>query len=66
MSVLVVYKMAACAPWKNYQKNMAQKQYGKAKNLVLERRSMIVQRLSSEDSGKAQKYASQGAREFVP
>ena len=33
---------------------------------ILEKQSVTVQRLSAEVSGKAQKYTSVGAREFVP
>ena len=36
------------------------------KGNILERQELVVQRLSSEVSGKAQKYTRVGPREFVP
>ena len=49
-----------------FPKTIAQKRVGKSKNSIIEKGAMTVQRLSSEVSGKAQKYARMGAREFVP
>ena len=37
-----------------------------AGDLILRNGELVVQRLSSEVSGKAQKYSRIGAREFVP
>ena len=39
---------------------------GDTKHTLIERNELTVQQLSSEESGKAQKYAGIGPREFVP
>ncbi len=62
--------MADRAAWKNYKAQMKEKRVGKKKNnsgvRILEEECIVVQRLSAEASGKAQKYTRIGAREFVP
>ena len=62
--------MADRAAWKNYKAQMKEKRVGKKKNnsgvRILEEECIVVQRLSAEVSGKAQKYTRIGAREFVP
>ena len=61
--------MAANA-WKNYKQAVANKRLGnKKKNPssdILKKEEIIIQRLSAEVSGKAQKYSRIGPREFVP
>ena len=44
-------------------KNMTKKDSGKS---LKDLETIVVQRLSAEVSGKAQKYSRSGAREFVP
>lgn len=61
--------MADRAAWKNYKTQMKEKRTGKKKNnsgvRILEEECIVVQRLSADVSGKAQKYTRIGAREFV-
>ena len=54
--------------WKNFKKNMKDKRVTKGKRkerCVLNSGELVVQRLSSSVSGKAQKYSRVGPREFV-
>jgi hypothetical protein len=59
--------MADRAAWKNYKTQMKEKRTGKKKNnsgvRILEEECIVVQRLSADVSGKAQKYTRIGARE---
>lgn len=60
-------KMAA--HWKNFKTAMKEKRTGKRKapsHDILQKEEIIIQRLSTEVSGKAQKYSRIGPREFVP
>ena len=55
--------------WKNYKQTIANKRTGKKKtpsNDILKKEEIVVQRLSAEVAGKAQKYSRIGPREFVP
>ena len=56
--------------WKKYKQTIANKRLGNKKNSpstdILKKEEIIVQRLSAEVSGKAQKYSRIGPREFVP
>jgi len=57
---------ATMAQWRNFQTQMRQKRTGKKKeNDGIGTDEIIIQRLSSEVSGKAQKYSRVGPREFV-
>ena len=61
--------MADREAWKKFKKQMTAKRGIKKNNSgvqILEQESITVQRLSSDVSGKAQKYTRVGAREFVP
>ena len=66
-----VYKMA---DWRKFKAKMKEKRVekgrGKKKDMAVswsqENDTLIIQRLSAEVSGKAQKYSRIGAREFVP
>ena len=60
--------MSDCNRFKNKMKekcckSMAKKDSGKS---LEDLETIVVQRLSAEVSGKAQKYSRSGAREFVP
>ena len=60
-------KMAAA--WKNFKTAMKEKRTGKKGGLsndILAKQEVVIQRLSAEMSGKAQKYSRIGPREFVP
>ena len=60
-------KMAAA--WKNFKTAMKEKRTGKKGGLgndILPKQAVVIQRLSAEVSGKAQKYSRIGPREFVP
>ena len=59
--------------WNDFRKKVKAKRTGKNENgasgagaNILQSGEMVVQRLSAEVSGKAQKYTRVGAREFVP
>lgn len=57
--------------WKKFKTQMKGKRTHKGgksgpKNTILEKEELVVQRLSSEVAGKAQKYLRVGPREFVP
>jgi hypothetical protein len=56
--------------WKNYKQAIANKRVGNKKKSpssdILKKEEIIIQRLSTEVSGKAQKYSRIGPREFVP
>ena len=55
--------------WKNYKQTIANKRTGKKKtpsNDILKKEEIVVQRLSTEVAGKAQKYSRIGPSEFVP
>jgi hypothetical protein len=56
--------------WKNFKLAMKDKRSGKSKltpsNDILKKEEVVIQRLSSEVSGKAQKCSRVGPREFVP
>lgn len=57
------------AHWKNFKTAMKEKSTGKRKapsHDSLQKEEIIIQRLSTEVSGKAQKYSHIGPREFVP
>eukprot|EP00794_Sanderia_malayensis_P013427 gene13427-14807_t len=60
------------AAWKNFKQQMKEKRTGSKGNTnnimqeILKKEEIVVQRLSSEVSGKAQKYSRIGPREFVP
>ena len=57
------------ASWKNFKNAMKEKRAGKRKapsHDILQKEEIVIQRLSPEVSGKAQKYSRIGAREFVP
>ena len=58
------------AVWKAYKNAQKEKRIGKGKgsstNNILRNEMATVQRLSSDVSGKAQKYTRIGPREFVP
>ena len=60
------------ASWKNFEKSMKEKRTNKSNNKgrsasdILKKEEIVIQRLSSEVSGKAKKYARVGPREFVP
>ena len=65
-----ICKMAAKQEaWKKFKDAMKEKRIGKKQNNVKEskesKEEIVVQRLSSEVSGKAQKYLRIGPREFV-
>ena len=55
--------------WKNFKQNMKDKRMGKGRkkerSAFLKSGELVVQRLSSSVSGKAQKYSRVGPREFV-
>ena len=54
--------------WKNFKQTMKEKRLTKGKKkerCVLNSGELVVQRLSSSVSGKAQKYSRVGPREFV-
>ena len=56
--------------WKKYKQAIANKRQGNKKKStssdILKKEEIIVQRLSAEVTGKAQKYSRVGPREFVP
>ncbi len=55
--------------WRKYKHAIAEKRTGKKKapsNDILKKEEIVIQRLSAEVSGKAQKYSRIGPREFVP
>ena len=57
------------AQWKNFKNAMKEKRTGKRKapsHDIIQKEEIVIQRLSPEVSGKAQKYSRIGAREFVP
>ena len=58
------------AAWKNFKTAMKEKRTGKkggrVSHDILAREEVVIQRLSAEVSGKAQKYSRIGPREFVP
>ena len=58
------------AAWKNFKTAMKEKRTGKKGDRVshdiLARKEVVIQRVSAEVSGKAQKYSRIGPREFVP
>ena len=57
------------ATWKNFKNAMKEKRTAKRKapsHDILQKEEIVIQRLSPEVSGKAQKYSRIGAREFVP
>ncbi|KAJ7349548.1 hypothetical protein OS493_038615 [Desmophyllum pertusum] len=57
------------AQWKNFKTQMKEKRAGKRKapsHDILQKEVIVIQRLSAEVSGKAQKYSRIGPREFVP
>ena len=67
MGALSLFQMAA--PWKNFKTAMKEKRIGKRKapsHDILQKEEIVIQRLSAEVSGKAQKYSCVGAREFIP
>ena len=55
--------------WKNYKIAMKEKRTGNGNNGkindILKKEEIVVERLSAEVSGKAQKYSRMGPREFV-
>lgn len=70
------HKMAANNTWEAYKQKMKDKRLKKGKalptckglnsgDLILQKGEIVVQRLSAEVSGKAQKYNIHGPREFV-
>ena len=67
-SVYSISKMAAA--WKNFKTAMKEKRTGKkgggSSNSIPAKEEVVIQRLSAEVSGKAQKYSRIGPREFVP
>ena len=56
--------------WKKYKQAIANKRQGNKKKStssdILKKEEIIVQRLSAEVTGKAQKYSRVGPREFIP
>ncbi|KAJ7371602.1 hypothetical protein OS493_024278 [Desmophyllum pertusum] len=57
------------AQWKNFKTQMKEKRAGKRKapsHDILQKEVIVIQRLSAEVSGKAQKYSRIGLCEFVP
>ena len=63
----VVGKMAT--HWKDFKTAMEEKQTGKRKapsHDIVQKEEIVIQRLSTEVSCKAQKYSRIGPREFVP
>ena len=57
------------ASWKNFKNAMKEKWTGKRKapsHDILQKEEIVIQRLTPEVSGKAQKYSCIGARKFVP
>lgn len=56
--------------WKNFKAAMKEKRTGKkggrVSHAILAREEVVIQRLSAEVSGKAQKYSRIGPREFLP
>ena len=57
------------AAWKIFKTAMKEKRTGKKGGVshdILAREEVVIQRLSAEMSGKAQKYSRIGPREFVP
>ena len=56
------------AQWKHFKTAMKEKRSGKRKapHDILQKEEIIIQRLSAEVSGKAQKHSRVGPREFVP
>ena len=66
--------MANNLEWKNYRAKQRAKRTDNQKGAatggtltnILQTEEVVVQRLSSEVSGKAQKYSRIGARDFVP
>lgn len=55
--------------WKNFKTAMKEKRTGKRKapsHDIVQKEEIVIQRLSTEVSGKAQKYSRIGPREFVP
>ena len=61
------------APWQAFRAKMKEKRTGKNRgpakvkcNQILQNEEIVIQMLSSEVSGKAQKYTRVGPREFVP
>eukprot|EP00794_Sanderia_malayensis_P017134 gene17134-18852_t len=55
------------AMWKNYKNSMKEKRTGNNNKVgdILKKEEVVVQRLSAEVTGKAQKYSRIGPREFV-
>ena len=63
----VVGKMAT--QWKNFKTAMKEKWTGKHKapsQDIKQKEEIVIQRLSTEVSGKAQKYSRIGPQEFIP
>lgn len=57
------------SPRKNFKTAMKEKRIGKRKapsHDILQKEEIVIQRLSTEVTGKAQKYSRIGPREFVP
>ena len=64
---VVVHKIAV--RWKNFKTAMKEKRIGKRKapsHDILQKKEIVIQRLSTEVTGKAQKYSRIGPRKFVP
>ena len=66
----VYFKMAKRS-WMNFKEKMKEKRLNKTpsqdkRQRKLQGSELTIQRLSSDVSGKAQKYSRVGAREFVP
>jgi len=63
----VVGKMAT--QWKNFKTAMKEKRTGKRKAPsydIIQKEKIVIQRLSTEVSGKAQKYSCISLQEFMP
>ena len=58
------------AAWKNFKTALEEKRTGKkggrVSHDILAREEVVIQQLSAEVSGNAQKYSRIGPREFVP